>query len=370
MRSLGLDARMIHHTGIGTYIRGLLQGFGQRRIARDWELTCYGIPGSFRGIPFFNFQTRSFDSKIYSLAEQLRYAGVLKSCELWHAPHYNIPYFKGKTKLVVTVHDLIHWIYRKDFFTPKQAFYAGLMFRRVVDTADHIIAVSQNTARDLTRHFKADPKKISVIYESVGPDFRRQEVPQKFDEFKHRLQPPKKYFLYVGSLKPHKNVQTLLRVFRKLRRQGAIKNDLVIVGKKDRKYGAELRDLETLQSGGGIWYYPEMAREDLPGLYRAATALVHLSLYEGFGLTLLEAMACGTPVVASDRSSIPEIVGEAGILVDPLNESQIEEVLQDLEHNPVLCSQLQHKGEERLSYFSWENTARQTLDVYEKVLAR
>lgn len=350
MPRIGLDIRMIRHTGIGTYLQGLLQGF-ETSFPSGWDLA-----------------RKSFSAPIYSLQEQFAYPSRLAECDLWHAPHYNIPYFKKKVKLVVTVHDLIHWIYRKEFFSPVQALYAQTMFRRLVETADHMIAVSNNTTQDLVTHFQADPKRISVIYEAVGNECQRIQDPERISDLRLRNDLPEKFFLYVGSLKPHKNVQTLLRVFRNLKKNHRLRSGLVIIGRKDRAYRPELRDLQNLRTGEGIWYFPETERGVLTAFYSTALALVHLSLYEGFGLTPLEAMACGTPVIASKTSSIPEVVGDAAWLVDPLDENQIAQALQQIEADPDLSEELRQKGLERLKLFSWEKTARQTLDVYQKVL--
>lgn len=347
---IALDTRMVQHTGIGTYLRGLIQGF-ETLGPQNWNLSQV-----------------HFKDRIYSLGEQMAYANRLGEFQLWHAPHYNIPYYKRKTKLVVTVHDLIHWIFRKDFFSPAQAFYAQTFFRRVAKTADHIIAVSHNTARDLNHYFDVDPKKISVIYESVEKDHARLPESQ-LQDLRNRYGLPETFFLYVGSLKRHKNVQTLLRVFRNLRKNKQLQSGLVIIGGKDKKYPAALCELETLQSGDGIWYFPKMERSELIRFYNASLALVHLSLYEGFGLTPLESMACETPVIASNVSSIPEIVGEAAMLVDPLDETQISKALLQMEQDASLRNRLRLKGLERLKKFSWQKTAEQTAEVYQKVLA-
>jgi glycosyltransferase involved in cell wall biosynthesis len=368
IKRIGIDVRMVRHTGIGTYLQGLLHGFKSVEFPSDWKVSLFGDPEALRVMSFVHGSVQPFRSKIYSISEQFSYALPLLWANLWHAPHYNIPYFKKNTKLIVTVHDLIHWIYRRDFFSPAQAFYAGTMFRRVVETADHIIAVSKNTAKDLQTHFGADPQKISVVYESVGKDYRRIPDLEQIYELRNKYRLPAKYFLYVGSLKPHKNVQTLLRAYRSLRRQNKIESGLVIVGRKDKKYAGELYDLKTLQTGDGVWYLPDVDRQTLILLYNAALALVHPSLYEGFGLTPLESMACETPVIASNTSSIPEIVGDAALLFDPLDEKQIMAALQRMEQDPALAENLRVKGLERLKQFSWETTACQTFDIYKRVL--
>lgn len=363
MTTIGMDVRMIQNTGIGTYLRGLLRGLDRNSAFRNYEFRLFGNTAQANG-----FKISPFSSKIYSVNEQLYYPGLLKQCHLWHAPHYNIPFFKGRVKLVVTVHDLIHWIYRKDFFTPLQAFYAKTLFKRVSREADHIIAVSKRTKQDLINHFEADPGKVTVIYEGVENQFTQFA---SFDELEKTLRSfkvPSQYFLYVGSLKPHKNVMFLVDLFRGMKESGKIKSDLVVVGRKDSRYAPEHESLRNLRSGGGIHYIPEIPHQNLAHLYQGALALVHPSFYEGFGLTLLEAMASGTPVISSNAASLPEVAGDAAILFDPRNQGELFTALQQIEKDESLRRILRERGFSQLKKFSWEETARQTLAVYQKVL--
>lgn len=167
---IGLDIRMLQNSGIGTYLRGLLSGF--RTLGLDKDLALFGLASP---------QPDPFTAPIYSIREQFQYPARLRQCRLWHAPHYNVPLWKGKTKLVVTIHDIIHWLFRKQFFSPLQTAYAGFMLGRAVKSADQIIAVSHHTKKDLLEHFHAPEAKITVIHQGV-------------DETYHRLSP--------GELKP------------------------------------------------------------------------------------------------------------------------------------------------------------------------
>ena len=358
---IGLDARMFRHTGIGTYLRGLVSGFSSAAISQDKRPVLFGTVEN--AVPF--------NAPIYSVREQLLYPGVVNQCALWHSPHYNVPFMKGKTKLVVTVHDLIHWIFRKQFLSPLQQFYAGTMMRRTVKTSDHIIAVSRNTKNDLVKHFHADPEKITVIYEGVTPEYRElpsDELDRKFAEIKTKYNLPDDFFLYVGLMKPHKNVLWLIRLFRKLRLAKKVQSSLVLVGKKDKKYPRGFEELAEFQSTGGILHIPEIEADELITFYNRAVALVHPSLYEGFGLTVLESMKCGTPVITSRAASLSEVAGDAAILVDPIAETEMADALVKIESDAELRKTLKAKGLERVALFDWRETARQTSAVYEKVL--
>lgn len=363
---VGIDIRMIRHTGIGTYIRELLSGYVNLGLEKKLGLLIVGPKP--KDEKFSQLARQPFRSGIYSVWEQLEYPLRLRHCALWHAPHYNIPLRKGKTKLLVTIHDLIHWIFRKEFFNSVQAFYAQQMLQRAVRTADHVITVSQQTRSDLVKYFDADPEHISVIYEGVGSQFQEWES-GRAEAVLANYRLPAVFFLYVGSMKPHKNVLGLLNIFERLRAEKKTDASLVLVGKKDKHYAKSYEKLASLKTGNGIVYLPKVSSEELVALYNRATALVHPSLYEGFGLTLLEAMACGTPVIAARTSAIPEVVGDAALLVDPCAQKEMEEAMVRVEHCPNLREELKRKGLRHVQRFRWEETAAKTAEVYERILA-
>jgi len=365
---VGMDVRMIQHTGIGTYVKGLLDGWVQTGAQGDLDLALYGNgvhSDTYGLLPNFPFHSR-----IYSVEEQIEYPWRLKDCRLWHAPHYNVPIVKGRTKLVVTIHDLIHWIFRKQFFTPAQEFYASFMLRRALAQADHVITVSEKTKNDLVTYFNASPEKIAVIYEGVGPRFQKQDDLRRVEAVKKKYQIPKDYFLYIGLLKPHKNVLWLIQLIKKLRQEGRLHSSLVLVGKKDKKYPEGFEGLSVLKSDEDVIHLPYVEDDELIALYNGATALTHPSLYEGFGLTLLEAMACGTPVIACRAASIPEVVGDAAWLVDSGNENAMAEAMIQMEQDPARRKEWIQKGNQRAQRFRWEEAAKQTAEIYERVLSQ
>lgn len=364
--AIGLDTRMLENTGIGTYLRGLLDGFRSADLQKKSNLTLFG-PTSFSVWP-----RHHFSAPIYSIHEQVLYPSMLKQCKLWHAPHYNVPLAKGKTKLVVTIHDIIHWIFRDKFYSPLQSFYSGFMLRKAVTLADQIIAVSKQTQKDLIKHFRADEKKITVIYESAGEEYHEltpEQLKPAFDAARDKYRLPDTFFLYVGLLKPHKNVLWIIRIFRKLKQQGKIRTPLVLVGRKDKKYPAGFEELRELESTPDVLHLPKIDYNEILTLYNQALALIHPSIYEGFGLTLLEAMRCGTPVLTTHSSSIPEVVGDAACRVDANAEDEMIKAIIRLEKDPAFRESLRLKGLAHSQLFSWKETAKQTAAVYEKALA-
>ncbi len=366
--AIGLDIRMIRNTGIGTYIRGLLESWQETGLANQFRLALFGAQENhkpFASLPFF-----AFNSPIYSIQEQLEYPFRLRDCALWHAPHYNVPLLKSKTKLVVTIHDLIHWIFRKDFYTPLQALYAKTLLQHAVTKSDHMITVSQKTREDLIQYFDADPERITVIAEGVHKKFQELENGQPVRAVLEKYFVPKNYFLYVGSLKPHKNVLGLIHLFRKLKAEHKLEASLVIIGRKDKHYPRGYEELTHLKTEKELIYLPFVEEDELVAFYNGALALVHPSLYEGFGLTLLEAMACGAPVIACRSASVPEVVGEAAYLVDPCVEREMSDAMIRLEKVPGMREEFKRKGKLRAAHFQWQDAAKKTIEIYEKVLAQ
>ncbi len=363
---IGIDARMLHNTGIGTYLKGILGELEKNPVLSAKKMGLYGIHES-RHL-YQNIPHEPFNASIYSFKEQWEYPKRLRECKLWHSPHYNAPIAKGQTRLVVTIHDLIHWLFRKDFFNPLQGLYAKAMFANAVQKADHIIAVSQKTKADLMSCFHADPAKITVIYEGTSPIFRPAENLQKTAPVLLKYAVPESYFLYVGLIKPHKNIHRLIDVFVRLRETKKISSSLVLVGKIDPKYKEAVQALSLHGPAAGIIHLPFIETEELVSFYHGAKSLVHPSLYEGFGLTLLEAMNCGTPVIAYDSGSIPEVAGEAGLLVPTGDEKKLAEAIEQVEEDEKLRTEMRERGFIQAKRFHWAEAAQKTAEIYLKVL--
>ncbi len=362
---IGIDTRMIACTGIGTYLRGLLGAFKSIH-PKVSGIRLYG--GNSEILERCPFPRHCFPAPIYSVREQLEYPSRVSSVKLWHAPHYNIPLLTGKAKLVVTIHDLIHWVFRREFFSAVQGFYAGFMIKRAVRVADHVIAVSEHTRNDLVGYFGADPGKITVIYEGVDARFRKNPDPGSCAQVRKKYGIGESYFLYVGNLKPHKNVLWLWDFFRRARAGGGIRSSLVVIGRKNDRYPAKYQRYSEIRNDHGMIYIPEVNFQELTALYGGARALIHPSLYEGFGLTLLEAMACGAPVIAFRVASIPEVTGEAAYLVTAESQDEMLRAVSRMENDEACREDYIRKGFRTAAKYRWEDAAVKTLEVYEKIL--
>jgi glycosyltransferase involved in cell wall biosynthesis len=355
---IGFDARMADHPGIGRYIKSIVPEMVKQSL--EDEFILYGDPEELEGIiPRERGRIVRWDAPIYSLQEQFFSPSGEDEPDVLHVPHFNIPLgYRGK--MVVTVHDLIYLLFPESVASPLARRYASFMIKQALKKADRVISVSEHTREDIKKIFgKEYLPKIEVVYEAGGREFHRIEDKTRIADVRSRYRLDKDIILYVGSVKPHKNVGTLLKVFEFLRSWG-VPHQLVICGRWDNK----VDELKDSVKGRYIRYLGEVPTKDLAVLYSIADALVHLSLYEGFGLTVLEAMQCGTPVVCSDRSSLPEVVADAAFLVSPEDPKKAADITYNVIVNKELREGLIEKGIERSRSFSWAKTAKETLDIY------
>ncbi len=368
--TIAVDSRMLRHSGIGTYLSHLVAGLAKQSAgAQDIQYRFYGAPELLSQVlPDVSRDALvRFQSPIYSLREHWDFWRLPKRWDLWHCPHYNVPSVK-KGKLVVTVHDLIHLVFQGKFFNAAQGWYARQSFAWVRAHADAVIAVSHHTKKDLVVRPGIPAEKITVIHEGVSDVFRHAENPATLEALRKKYGLAGKFVLYVGNLKPHKNVGQLARVFRDLRERGKIQETLVLVGRADPELIVRDRDLAAAATDPAVCFLPQVAEEDLPALYQAAGAVVLPSLYEGFGLVVLEAMACGTPVIISDRGSLPEIAGDAAEIFDPRADAHLADAIQKVTQDPRHRSDLSARGLARSRQFSWDRMVDETVGLYGQVM--
>jgi glycosyltransferase involved in cell wall biosynthesis len=282
------------------------------------------------------------------------------SAKVWHLPN-SLPILTKPATTVVTIHDLADLRCAK--YGKWRTRYRHLVNYLAVRRADHVLTVSANSKQDILELLKIPPDRVTVVYPGVGHRFQsRRRGTRSHDLEKYGIRSD--FILAPGGLAPNKNLPGLLRAFAELRKRG-VRHALVCTGHATAQEQRELADLiARLSLHGSVVIPGHVSEEDMPTLYNASAAVAYLSLYEGFGLPVLEAMACGVPVVASDRSSVPEAAGDAAILVDPEDTnavaSALYEVLTDAQLRQVLVS----AGFERARQFSWNETALKTLAVY------
>jgi glycosyltransferase involved in cell wall biosynthesis len=377
---VGIDARglcNINRTrGIGRYTARLVEALvEQAGSSADFVLFGYGDgpePGlldasvlgqvEWRGMP--HLEGLSYAGL---LADHVSMAGAIERAglDLFHAIDHNMTPFL-RVPSMVTVHDLILLVLRGPYLGPT-AWAWMLAHGRAARRARLVVAVSENTRRDVERLWGIPGERVVVVYEGVTPDYQppkgRRAVDSVLD--RHGIDAP--YFLYLGGFDPRKNLRNMLAGFKRFLLASGNAYRLVLCGDARGFEGYLADTMEELGLEGKVVFTGFVPEEDLPALYGGATAFLCVSLYEGFGLPLLEAMACGTPVLASDTSSIPEVVGDAGLLVDPLEPAQIAAGLERLAADKGLAADLAARGRERAVGFTWDRAAASIIELYHRV---
>ncbi len=273
----------------------------------------------------------------------------------------NVVPLAGRVPSVVTVHDLAFLAHPEAFHVTKRRYLAA-MTRLSVHRARHVIAVSSHTRDDLVRHFGVRPERVTVVPNAVDARFQPADDDHAITRFKAEHHLPDRFILFVGTLEPRKNLRRLIEAFASLANDET-ETTLVIVGAS----GWLTSDLAPLVSTHGlgerITFAGYVSDDDLPHWYRAATVFCYPSLYEGFGLPVLEAMACGTPVITSRTSSLPELTGDAAVLVDPTDVAELARALKTVLADESRRHTMSRTGLARASAYSWERTAAATLEV-------
>ncbi len=313
--------------------------------------------------------------------------GFFRSVDLFHATEHLLPRLSA-IRTVFTLHDLI-FLFHPETHKPMNRWFLTLMMPRFLRAADAIIAVSECTKRDAVRCYGIPEEKITVIYEGVNPRFRPAD-PEAIAAVRQKYGLPERFILYVGTIEPRKNLTALLEAYTALMerpapcalrpatcdlrpatcdlRPATCDLRLMIVGKKGWLYEGFFRKLRELGLEDRVIFTGYVPDEDLPALYSAADLFVFPSLYEGFGLPVLEAMACGVPVVCSSTSSLPEVAGDAALLVPPTDVRALTEAMERALTDERLRARMRARGLERARRFSWERAAQGTLITYRKVL--
>lgn len=363
---IGIDARSIHHEGVGRYIRELIKHLS--RIDHKNEYIVYfssqeSITKDI--IESSNFHGVFLPVTIYDLHKQpyLWYRIHRDRLDVFHATdHWLVPFF-SPCPLIITVHDTLVKTERKSL-PYKVLVYGAFITRIALAVSDKILTISDFTKKEIFDLYPRAGKKISVIYHGVGPEFRPvPETPRVRN--KYRL--TKKYFLYVGSLKSHKNIPRLIEAFSRLPSMLREETDLVIAARLEPRFSETERLPARLGIEESVKFTGYVPNTDLPELYNGAIALIIPSFTEWFGLPVIEAMSCGTPVIASKGGALPEVGGEAALYFDPESTDNLKSTIERVLIDNDLRKRLSNMGLKRSKDFSWNTTARRTLEIYEEV---
>jgi glycosyltransferase involved in cell wall biosynthesis len=373
MMRIGIDATALpsQPVGAGNYIIQFIKALAQIDI--DFELVVF-IHQSKRAL--FDLPV---DAKIQwrlvadkspmqrLIWEQIILPGQVRSAriDLLHSLHYTQPVRLGCSS-VVTIHDMTFFLFPHLHTRSKRLFFP-FAIRTSIRRADALVTISESTRQDTIRLLGVTPQKIFTTQLGVNDEFHVIEDKELLTEVRQKYGLPKEYILYVGLVEPRKNIPSLIRAYKSLIGQGT-KHSLVIVGRFGWMYQEVIEQTEKLGLKDRVQFTGYIPQDDLPIVYNLASLFVYPTRYEGFGFPALEAMACGTPVITTDISSLPEIVGDAGMLVPPDDEQALTTAIAKVLTDSTLYDQLKTKGLLRAKYFTWERTARETLKVYQHVL--
>ncbi len=363
---IGLDVRLTYYTGGG--------------IARYVRHLATDLPAMEPSFTFTHFYRRGHTQTYSPLARRVdcwtpahhRLERLALSTEIWpfrlrllHSPDF-IPPAAGYAQALITVHDLTFLRYPQ-FLTPESRRYYNDQIRWAVTRAAAISADSQATRADLVNLVGVSPEKITIIHLGLEPAYSIVTGPDDQDTLR-RLRLTPGYILFVGTFEPRKNVEGLLEAYALLRRRAPDAPRLVLVGRRGWLFESSLSRLRDLGLEPHVSLLVEQPEADLPAIYRGAGLFALLSHYEGFGMTLLEAMGSGVPAVISNRASLPEIAGEAALLVKPDDiEAAADAFYRGLSDSALRAVMIQ-RGLERAAHFTWDGTARATLALYHKLL--
>ncbi len=374
MAWIGIDARKVRDFGIGVYVSNLIRGLARieaEQAPADNEYVLFVRPEDrdFAVDLPANFRCVVERSPVYSLREigMMTWRIWRSRLDLYHATHYVLPAVVP-CPTVVTIHDIIHLLYPGFLPNRAAALYAQRMFRHSVSRADRIIAVSRNTGRDVRDYFDIRAEKIQVVYNGVEDRFRKLLGAKELAARLEDVGVAQPYLLFVGNPKPHKNLDRVIKGYARARSRAGFEAPLVCVGARpgsDFKLEHRARQLGI---GDHVQLVGHVPASVLPALYQGASLFLYPTLYEGFGLPVVEAMASRTPVITSNTSSLDEIARGYAELVNPLEVGEIATAIERCMKDRRHARKLAERAAERAAGFRWQTAAESTLAIYREVL--
>lgn len=365
---VAIDVRKLHDFGIGTYVRNLVRQLARLDHDTEYLLLCRHDDLDIAQTLGENFRAITQSSANYSLSEQLSVPITLSrnGATLFHAPHYVLPPLTP-CRSIVTIHDCIHLKFPQ--YLPNRLAYSYAWTQSWIATrrARRIITVSEASKQDIIHYFDVAAEKITVIPNAIDDHFSVPPSQDDLDRIQQRYQLPKRFVMYAGNIKPHKNLERLIDAFALVRQRGFHDLGLLVSGSEVSRYATLRRAVHRYGLHKHVRFLGFQSERTLAVLYRLADIFVIPSLYEGFGLSPLEALASGTPVVASNVSSLPEVLGNAALLVDPYDPTSIATAINRLLDDDDLHADLKRKGYARAQQFSWEQSVRRVLEIYRQV---
>lgn len=359
-------------TGVGQYTARLLEATFKQDTANNYTIFGFLLPGRKAILPAANFSykwIRLMPGRVYSRLLKKHLAPAINrftgNADIFLFPNFVRWPLAGNTKSIVIIYDLSFLLHGEHSQNANRK-YLNRFVPESITKSDAIITISKNSQREILENFSVNPDKISIIYPAVDHTVYFPQAQAKVTSTLNNYGITTNYILYTGTLEPRKNIVGILDAYAQLPPSLQQEYSLVLAGGKGwleegitQKLN-ELSDLPIITTG----YVPD---EELPAIYSGASLFVYPSHYEGFGMPPLEAMACGTPVITSDNSSLPEVVGDAGITVPATDQTALAQAIQAVLTNPAQAQKMRKKGLEQAQKFNWNTSAKQLIDVINRV---
>jgi len=369
-RRIAIDAHMVgeQETGNETYIINLIRGLAAIDVNTRYLLysphpDALAVCGPLA--PNFAIRRVWPAPSLLRIPLGLPARAIADRVDLLHVTYIAPPIMP--TAVVATVHDISYVLY-PETFSPRDRLILGTLVPQTLRRAEAIITVSESSRRDIARYYGVPEAKIAVVYQPVSGAFRRVGHDTVAAACaRYGIVGP--YILAVGNLQPRKNLPRLIHAYAKLRHSGDYTGRLVLVGKSKWRESTIYQEVRALGLERDVVFTGYLPEEDIVALYNGADVFVYPSIYEGYGLPPLEAMACGCPVITGDRSSLPEVVGDAGIMVDPTSDDAIAAAIMRITSDDELRRALVARGRTRAARFTGRAAAQATVDVYQRAIA-
>ena len=365
---IAIDARKLRDYGIGTYVRNLVEHLARQSFDDEYVMFCRDSDAEYVRALGPRFLPKVLTAGNYSAREHLSIPFALRTAraDVFHSPHYVVSPLTA-CPYVVTIHDCIHLRFPQYLPNRLAPFYARTMMRTAARRARRVLTVSKASKDDILHYLKIPPDKVEVVYNALDSRLATPPTQADISRVRERFLLTSPFILYAGNIKPHKNVDRLIEAYALLRKRGIVGVKLLIIGDAISKYPQMRRLVHRFQLHQHVRFLGFVPDATLAALYRLASVFVFPSLYEGFGLPPLEAMAAGAPVVTSNVSSLPEVVGDAALLIDPTSAEAIAHAMARVLGEPGLRSELVRRGHERVKAFSWERSVARVREIYAEV---
>jgi glycosyltransferase involved in cell wall biosynthesis len=373
MLKIGFDAKRLFNnaTGLGGYSRSIVKGMMERFPDNEYSLFTPGLKNTvetsfFHGERFTVVTPSGIPGALWRTF-RLKSAIEKRGLDLYHGLSNELPAGMGESQVcgVVTIHDLIFRFHPEDYPWIDRLVYEK-KFRHACESARRIVAISESTKHDLVSQYGVPEEKIAVVYQCCDDRFRKSVTEEEIEAALSRYALPPKFLLYVGTINRRKNLLALAQAMRLVRND--MKLPLVVVG-RGKLYKQEVADyIERNDLTERIIFAPPIASDDLPAVYRRATALLFPSKYEGFGLPIVEALTCGVPVITSDVSSLPEAAGPGAHYIDPDKPESIAEGIIKIVSSPDYAKNLAEEGNRYVQRFNIKEISEQLMKVYDEAI--